>query len=245
MARVVLLHYHLFKNAGTSVDQLLRQNFPGGWVTREFGERDRDAHRAALARWIRDEPQAIAFSTHTGMLPPPALEGVEVIPLLFVRHPIDRIVSAYTFERRQNADTFGAVLARHTTLPGYVEVRLALAGDRQCRDFQVARLAAMFPAEAGDERDRAARALAALPFVGLVEAFDASIRRLAALLAPHYPGFSVSPVERNVSRDPRQPLAERLAAVREQLGPALHARLLALNAADLALHEAVSAVYRD
>ncbi len=59
--RTIILHYHLFKNAGTSVDAILQRNFPGRWVTREFpiaGENN----TALVEDWIRETPDAIAYS---------------------------------------------------------------------------------------------------------------------------------------------------------------------------------------
>ena len=35
-SRTIILHYHLFKNAGTSIDAILKDNFDEKWVTREF-----------------------------------------------------------------------------------------------------------------------------------------------------------------------------------------------------------------
>jgi hypothetical protein len=35
-SRNVILHFHLFKNAGTSLDALLKENFPTQWLTKEF-----------------------------------------------------------------------------------------------------------------------------------------------------------------------------------------------------------------
>jgi len=186
--RKLILHYHLFKNAGTSVDELLKRSFGSRWVTREFNGGGPAAHRAELARWLQEERDAVAFSSHTAQLPPPAAAGVECFPLIFVRHPIDRIASAYAFETKHGGSGFGAVLARNTTLAGYIEVRLSLGHDRQCRNFHVARLAQMFPATDGDERARAMKALDALPFVGLVEAFDAAHGGVAATAFPGLPG---------------------------------------------------------
>ena len=37
--KTVILHYHLFKNAGTSLDAAFKENFSeesGEWVTKEF-----------------------------------------------------------------------------------------------------------------------------------------------------------------------------------------------------------------
>ena len=109
--RKIILHYHLFKNAGTSVDQVLQQNFGSRWVTREFQHRGNPAvHRKEVAEWIVAHPDACAFSSHTLELPPPQIDGVEILPVIFIRHPIDRIVSAYSFERRQGGDGFGSVV---------------------------------------------------------------------------------------------------------------------------------------
>lgn len=241
--RKLILHYHLFKNAGTSVDELLKRSFGNRWVTREFNGGGPAAHRAELARWLQDDGDALAFSSHTAQLPPPALPGVSCFPLLFVRHPIDRIASAYAFETQQGGGGFGAVLARRTTLAGYIEVRLSLGHDRQCRNFHVARLAQMFPAADGDELARAMKALDALPFVGLVEAFDASVQRMADWLRPHFPAFQAVTVAKNVTRGLGTPLADKLAALRQEIGDALWAQLLEANRDDLVVYEAVAARY--
>lgn len=178
--RHVILHYHLFKNAGTSLDAVLKRNFGDAWVTAEFPMAGGD-NSGALAKWIEAEPEARVFSTHTGRGPVPDVPGVRVFPVVFLREPIARIVSAYRFERHQDADTLGARLAREHDLAGYVRARLAMPRDRQCRDFQTHRLAGFVPGE-GVELERALAALRTLPFVGIVERFDASLARLAALL---------------------------------------------------------------
>ena len=110
-ARTVVLHYHLFKNAGTSVDALLKRQFPRGWVTREFPS-EPEANARQLAAWLAEDDEAVAFSTHTGLLPPPVVPGLKVVPVIFVRHPLDRIASAYSFEHTQNAPGFGATNGR-------------------------------------------------------------------------------------------------------------------------------------
>jgi len=238
MSRFVLFHYHLFKNAGTSVDRLLEQNFGERWVSREFEPRPAAQHQQEVEQWLQARPEAVAFSSHTAELPPPKVPDVRVLPIVLLRHPIDRIASVYAFERRQGGGGFGAVLARNTSLAGYIEVRLSLANDRQCRDFHVGRLCRMFPASEGTELARAMRAVRSLPFVGLVECFDASMERLATLVRPHWPGFRAAGIVANSSRDPAEPLAVRLQRMRDELGAERYAALLDANADDLALYEA-------
>lgn len=219
MPRVILLHYHLFKNAGTSLDQVLKENFGSRWVTREFENRaNAQLHREDIASWIADNPTAVAFSSHTIELPPPEIPGVKIIPLIFIRHPIDRIASAYAFERKQGSGGFGSVLARNTTLAGYCSVRLALPRDRQCRNFHCDRFSRMFPSNPGSELERSMLAVRALPFVGVVESFYGSMRRLSDEIIEYFPDFKARDVSANVTRDTRRGLEEKINALKAELG---------------------------
>lgn len=197
MTRTVILHYHLFKNAGTSLDRILRENFEDGWVTTEFPGGSRDNSRK-VAGWIDAHPEAVAFSTHTAMGPVPLIDGTRIVSVMLLRDPVARIRSAYRFERKQQADTWGAELAKQHDLEGYVQARLARQGDRQCRNFQTQRLASMVPGD-GPELARAELALKQLSVVGLVEEFDAVIQRLTRVLRPAFPSFEGRSVRANTT----------------------------------------------
>lgn len=197
MTRTILLHYHLFKNAGTSVDHILKANFGDRWVTREFSTETRD-NSAQVAAWIESTPDAVAFSTHTAVGPIPDVPGVRVLSVMMLRDPVARIRSAYRFEVTQQSDSWGAQLAKDHDLEGYVEARLARNGDRQCRNFQTTRLAMMVPGRGG-ERARALAALRRLTVVGLVEDFEGTLRRLEAALRPWFPEFHADSVRANTT----------------------------------------------
>jgi hypothetical protein len=236
--RIVVLHYHLFKNAGTSLDALFQEQFAERWVTREFVAQPGENRRAVQA-WVEETPNAFCFSSHTALLPPPAVPRTRVIPVIFVRHPLDRIASAYSFERKQDDSGFGSTLARHTTLAGYIETRLSLPRDRQCRNFHTARFADMVPGDAGDELTRALQALEELPFVGVVESFEASLQRLQTLLEnAGFEDLDLRPVQHNVSRDRALSLEERLERLADELGASLYGELERVNADDLRLYAA-------
>jgi hypothetical protein len=179
--RTIILHYHLFKNAGTSIDAILKQNFGDKWVTREFPLLRRN-NTSLVEEWIRETPDAIAFSSHTMMGPIPDVEDVNVISFMLLRDPIDRIKSAYLFERQQNADTWGAKLAKETDFDGYVRTRLDTKNDRQCRNFQTYRLASLSPNEEGIELERALHAAAKISVLGQVESIGDAVEALQAML---------------------------------------------------------------
>ena len=241
----VILHYHLFKNAGTSLDAAFKENFSeekGEWVTKEFSSQP-SKNRADLKQWIIDNPQAKCFSSHTAIFPVPKIDGINIIPVIFFRHPIDRIASAYSFERKQGGDGFGPSLARNTTLAGYVETRLSLKTDRQCRNFHTYRLATMFGENYGDEEARAKKALTMLPFIGVVEQYSESLFRLENLLeARGFNGIKLQPLEKNVSRSQRKTISEKLNEINSLLGEALSVKLMQENSIDLSIWKVLKKV---
>jgi hypothetical protein len=233
--RKVILHYHLFKNAGTSVDAILTDAFPGKWLTTEF---ESNWNSKEVGGWIAANHDHIVFSSHTAQLPVPRLANTEIIPVIFVRHPLDRIRSSYIFAQKQTFDAPHVHLSRRASLAEYVRIRLDTPRDRQCRNAQTARFGRYRPGRPASELDRALQAVTALPFVGVVECFDESIRKMAVVLQRTFPAFRAVAVRKNVSTEPGTSLAERLELLRREIGDSLYAELTEANMEDIRLHHA-------
>jgi SAM-dependent methyltransferase len=237
--RPIIIHYHFFKNAGTSVDAILQRNFGAGWTSREYPPRSTPN---AAREFLVANPQIAALSSHTLPLPPPNIPDAEILPILFIRHPLDRLKSAYLFERHQRADTEGSRLARQHDFAGYLRARLAVPGDRSCRNFHTYRLAMGEPADSGSEWERALRAFERLPFIGSVEAFDASLAALEEMAKPWFPEFRVFQARENVSRAPSS-IEDRLPQLEDELGAETFEMIAAANADDLELYRRALARY--
>ncbi len=225
--RHIILHNHLFKNAGTSIDEILKRNFGDRWVSREFDSAGA-ANTADVTRWIEAHPRAIAFSTHTLIGPLPRIDGVRIVPVVMLRDPVDRIGSAYRFERVQRAETFGTGLARKNGFAGYVHARLAVPGDRQCLNFQTQRLAALGTGSARDELEEARAVCDQIMqhgVLGIVAEFSQAMERLGQILKPQFPDFNWHPVTANASSK-NQPNA---------ISPAMRQMLEEINGDDIAL----------
>ncbi len=98
--RSVIVHYHTFKNSGTSFDKLLTANykddhlcFDGPFPYTMFNQQE-------LLKVIRRNPTKTAFSSHSIRLPVPTDLDVNAVAAVFIRHPILRIRSVYGFEMR-------------------------------------------------------------------------------------------------------------------------------------------------
>jgi hypothetical protein len=240
--RKIIFHYHLFKNAGTSLDVLLKKNFPNSWVSKEFTG-TAPSRREAVISWILKETNVVSFSSHTAAPLQAEIENIEVFPISFVRHPIDRIASAYTFERKQGYNTFGPTLARNTSLGGYIDIQLSLGYDSQCRNFLLQHFSSFSDAVTQDRETRAVKVVDTLPFIGLVEEYAESIEKLATWLKPHFPEFQPIVFEANVTRDVSVPLDEWLSQIRQEIGPDLYQKVTDANKADFMLYERVKQRY--
>jgi hypothetical protein len=238
--RTVVVHYHLFKCAGTSVDRTLKENFGPRWRELERTGRG-DLEPEALAGLLGGDASIAAVSSHTLRLPPPDLPGTRLVPVLFLRHPMDRARSVYRFERVQQADTLGARMAKTLDMGQFFEWRLEnfrKVGDRSLVDFQGWRLAQ--GSAAGSFEDRALATFERLPFVGVVERFERSLAELEAMLAPSFGGLRLRVYHENPSGGgpgEDQGLEGRLARLRAAIGEVTYQHLEAANQVDMMLWE--------
>lgn len=243
--RKVIVHYHIYKNAGSSVDRILDKNFGRtAWIKWEGN--GSNASPEALSALIKSRTEVIAISSHVADISSPEIDGTNIYPVLFLRHPLDRISSVYNFERRQEKDGPGPNQAKQLDLRAYVEWRLD--HDRLFKNYQTMRLAAWFNSPEKrllPELTRALKALAELPFFGLVEQFDESILRLESWLKTDFPGFKCESVRDNATSSSDVTLEQKLIILREQLGDELYSRIEQENGNDLILYDAATAIWND
>ena len=187
--RTIILHYHFFKNAGSSLDKILQKNFKSKFLTKEFPDANNINDKTEeVLNWIEENPNNIVFSTHSSF-PLPVKDNVNIISICFLRDPIDRIKSAYKFERKQDEKNFSADLAKNVDFNEYVKVLLKKQGEGgQCSNFQTYKLSEIVPIY-NNALTNASEALSRISFVGLVEEFDKSMKLLSNKLKLHFPDF--------------------------------------------------------
>jgi len=236
--RSIIVHFHFFKNAGTSIEHVLRTHFRDGFASYEPGEPTETFPATTLVSLLEQQENLQAVSSHTICFPPPSHPDWSVFPIVFLRHPVDRILSMYRYERRQESDNPGAVVAKEQDLAGYVSASLDRPWEYTLRNYQAWMLGqGETPKNDDDELLRAAvNVIDRLPVVGVVDQFTESIRQFNDWLSPHFPGLVMRAVHRNriSPRDSR--IEDRLEGLRDRLGDRLFERTLAANALDLELY---------
>lgn len=242
--RNIIVHYHIFKNAGSTLDSMLEHQFAKGWVNFDRTAAATYITPAELAEYILAHPKLSAVSSHQAVFPVPEIPGVNVIPAVFIRHPLDRVRSVYEFERRQGQTSGpvskGADHASRLPLREYLRWRLDMTLNGVVHNFQTVRLIHSprynkHPIKDADF-DLAWSRLLALPFFGLVEHFDSSIVLFSKLLARNGISFATDFVAHNQSAREGS-LQDRLDRMRHDVGDAMWEELLARNQRDLHLYE--------
>jgi hypothetical protein len=100
--RNVLLHYHIFKNSGTTFERVLNDNYGEQHISFDGPFPFSHINQDQLSMIVERHPAAVACSSHQIHLPVPSSMAFRAIPVVFIRNPMLRIRSVYFFSQRQN-----------------------------------------------------------------------------------------------------------------------------------------------
>lgn len=236
-ARPVCVHFHIFKNAGTSLDAALRREFGIGWAEFDGPRANYVLGPEEFRTFVETRPTLKAVSSHQVRFPLPEIYDVRWRPLVLIRHPLDRALSAYRFHRRARTRSASSLQAKKSDLRGYMQWMLGHGAVSLVCNFQTSVLST---GARGGKKPGLAAACARLreaALAGTVERFAESLTCAERTLAADFPGLDLSSRSRNVTRERRGRLEERLAELREEIGGDLYTELERRNEMDFALHE--------
>jgi len=237
--RDVIVHYHIFKNVGISIDACLSNSFGPGWHNYDVHEDWANITSDQLYEHLTEYPGLRALSSHQARWPEPTRHALQAHPIVFLRHPIDRIGSMYSF-----AIYRGEPFAEGKTFAQYVDQLLEPATGFVARSAQTLFLSddehlTKPPGRATEVSTahftQAVSRLESLSAFGMVERFSESVALLARLLTPAFPDLVLVPRHQNLSLGRQENLADRLSGIRDTLGESRYRRLLNANEADMEL----------
>lgn len=241
--RFVIVHYHIFKNGGSTIEAIL---------AREFGKRE-SGHAFAtlhgpqasstldardLERFLRRNPRVTVVSSAHLRYPKPAIRHMVIFDCCFLRHPLERLDSLYRYSRNVDSEDFLSVRARRMNAREFF-CDLLKESPHLISNVQVTQIACAGaftrPAHSYD-LERAAGILADMAMPGLVEMFDESLTAAEYFLKPAFPRLSLEYVPRNVTRVPTASRAQnRQERLMRLWGGDVYEDLARLNQFDLEL----------
>ena len=135
----LIIHCHIFKNAGSSIDKILKSQFHNKFY--EFtGSEDLNL-RKDQTHFLNNvilQKKYEAVSGHFMPFLPTKYQDIDW--LIMFRDPIERALSIYEFEKIQNIDTPGANNAKKLEIEDYFKWRLSSESPPVIRNSQSLRL---------------------------------------------------------------------------------------------------------
>lgn len=240
--RFVVVHYHFFKNAGSTIESILEREFGGEFATLHGLAPDTELDNDELSVFLSTHRDIKAVSSHHLRYPLPNIKNVVIFDLCFIRHPLDRLQSIYSYLRKANT---GGALGQMATCCSVGQFLRNLVDDypHLASNVQVLQLArsGRFTRPAGEEDlSGAIEVVRKMAIPGAVDLFDASLVAAEYFLRPAFPQINLHYTRQNVTAE-RMESAHREKRYREWWGSAVYDDVFALNQFDLQLHAAAVA----
>jgi hypothetical protein len=231
-ARHVIVHYHLFKNGGSTLTAILRRNFGGDFLEVEAPNGQISLSGSELVATLQARQNILAVSSHTLRRPLPVVKDLCFHEIHLFRNPLDRLRSVYDFFRYRGGQGPVAESAKRLDLPSFLKEVISehayLSENAQLR---------MLVCEDNrrptkDDLQTAATILSSAACVGVVEDYDTTMAVMENYFCRFYPELDLSGLPRNVSTRRLQTLEERFSNLESQCGKTLYQQLLGLNELD-------------
>lgn len=230
----VLLHCHIFKNAGTTIEWILKKNFRKNAVSiSDIDNPGKIISNEIILNYLSKNPDIKAISSHQIRFPPPSLDKTKFIPLLFVRHPIDRVFSVYEFKRKMKDDSLGTLHAKKLSLKEFVSWSLS-KNYMVVENYQVHFLSSTVNNSTNFNLVTAKNNVTKCPIIGVVDKMDNSLVLAEEILRTNFPSIDLSYVKQNVTREGN--LEEKIKHETKKIGIDLIKKLESSNKKDLDLY---------
>ena len=101
----LFIHYHLMKNAGTTIASILEREFGGAYAEVHGPYPGSALLPNEILGFARSRPELRALSSHHFRFPPIESDEFHIADCCFLRHPLDRLHSLYQFFRKTKDDS--------------------------------------------------------------------------------------------------------------------------------------------
>jgi len=240
MKNPVLIHFHIFKNAGTTLEWVFRNNFSKNVVSIDSDDPKGILHFDKILEILENNQNTKAISSHQLRFPIPNNNKFEFIPIIFVRHPIDRAISIYHFQRKRiDGNRPGIIKAKELDLNGYIKWNLERKTHRAVKNFQVLYISDKPINSIVDENDFkiAIQRIKQSKIIGIVDRFDESLVLAEEILKEYFLTIDLSYIKQNVSENREGDLKTKLEEGKNKLEKQVWENLLDENKFDLELYE--------
>ena len=243
----MIVHNHIFKNAGTTIDWALAKNFGTTFVDHREDHLMRQG-ASYLGPYLSENRHIKALSSHHLAMPLPELVGVRTMMVMMFRDPLERVTSVYKFERAQELSSHpGVIHAKKYAFGEYIVWRMRPDVGPTIRNFHVRKT---LPSKkisqvviSNQDMLEAKQFVKSVELLGLVERFDESMVLFEESLKRTFPSIDFSYVAQNVGQEASEKKELRLERLKTEIGDEIFELLLNNNLQDLQLLAFVEEVF--
>ena len=236
--RTVILHYHIPKNGGATVIEILARSFWEAFSTFDHPDSDAQVTPRDLFSFLKCNSRLNAVSSHQIFYPVPRAPGFLFFDICLLRDPIDRIRSNYDYFRVKPLEGHPISELANQLTPGQFTRRLVGEMPWAVNDVQVNLLAngqVHDPPRGIEDLDAATARMLETSFLGVVDRFDESLVAGQYGLSLLFPTLNCVQAPVNDSAKKGSTLAERTEELRTACGDDVYAELVRLNSMDFEL----------
>ena len=234
MTTKVLVHHHIFKNAGSTVDFSLEKIFKSDFRILDGVPFDE------IYKILTENKSIKAISSHHFHSHQFVLEGFEFLDIIFLRHPLDRFRSIYDFYKRaeqiddplakiaqlmQPSDFFGYLVEYFPNQINNAQVNILANNGNYSKPPSI------------NDYNKAIVKIENIALPGVVDWFDESIVTAEYFLRPCLGVLDWSYIVQNKTSGTADTIETRLDNFREECGSKLYNHLVAVNELDISLYE--------
>ena len=220
--RIILLHSHIFKNAGSTIDAILKKNFNSCATFAESMDGQFISNEKIINSCLSNE-NIVSISSHKIRVPTVTHPDLHFISLVMLRNPLDRLGSIYSFYRRQESSVLQheCKLAQLLPFRDFVKVLIESGNDSSFANLQT-----KFFLNQGLGLSEETWPIAVMNFqeaicVGVVDKFNESIALWSKYLAHYFPAIDLSYQKMNTSVNRAATIEARITVLEEALGEEL------------------------
>lgn len=220
--RTILLHSHIFKNAGSTIGGILKANFSDRATFLKSKNGQFISNEKIISTCLADE-DLIAISSHKMRVLPPQHPNLHFVPLVMLRNPLDRLGSIYHFYRAQKSSfpQHECKLAQRLPFKDFVKVLVDSGNDSSFANLQTQLFLGMGLGLSKETWPTAVMNFQSTACVGVVEKFNESMVLWSKHLAQYFATIDFSYKKMNVSKNRAQTEDERISVLEEALGEEL------------------------
>ncbi len=244
-----LIHLHIFKNAGTSVDTIFKSFFNEAYFSYDLAKAGSRIDVKQINEFFLENPRCRYLTSHQIGMPAPVYLKRPVFPIFMLREPFDRVPSCFFFERDKQRR-----IAADMTLESYVRGHIDSGAVTATIGLQLLtltdhRLLESYRRESldVDALASAQRAVEGATAFGLVNRFEDSMRLMIGAHARWFPGlealYARTDVRANVGVSPSEARSEARCYLREMLSQQTFADLESALTPEILLYETACRVF--